>query len=590
MKDRRLTRLIIATLTFMTICILGNAIFSYHAARKRAMEDAIENAGLNVQKAQQIIQNYLVEIETLGNHIATNEEIESFDVMHRRFEKYLDQNPLVQGFCIALESKEMSHIVERSPEDGHYMCVNFLDVNPDAYDQDWYAETKRQDTCRWGNVMRDAYGPLIICYCVPLHKDGEFVGTMTTSLRTDAFTDLLCEEIHPYEHSRLYITDRTGHFVVHPNHDYILTETLQSAMEKRRATSIDSYYTNEGDESTGYAMIQNPDGQKSMFYFAPIGKAEWKLGIESTEDDIYHDSYQLGNMLILAAIITVVLFILSSVFIYKRMVKVVKESSSIETELNTARNIQMAMVPKIFPPYPDRTEMDVHAMLHPAKAVGGDLYDFFLEGDHLLFCIGDVSGKGVPASLFMAITRSLFRNIGAHVQSPAEIAKTLNNAIQEGNEQNMFVTMFIGSCNLRTGEFACCNCGHNAPITNAIVTDLDTMTLQAGDKMHFMKHVPTNVPIGVIADFPYQEVKMHIAKGLQLFLYTDGVTEAEDRYQELYGDDRLLATIQRMPKESTAHDVILTVADSVTNFAKGREQSDDITMLCFQYLVDPKNQ
>lgn len=590
MKDRKLTRLITATLAFMVLCFIGSAYYSYHTAQKRAMEDAITNAQINVEKAQDIINSHLVEIETLSNHISQNEPVGTPQEMCEKFKHFLEQDPLVQGFCIAFEKGKMEGyddfmpLVER--HEGRIVATNVYDVNPTSCSEDWYAETKRQDKVRWGNVMRDANGPLIVCHCTPLHdKDGGFIGVMTVSLRLDTFTDILSEKIHPYEHSRLYVIDRTEHYLIHPNHDYILHETLTSAMQKRGVQPVKG----EGvPAESGHITLRDPDGNRSMLYFIPIEKAGWKLAIESTEEDIYAASRRMGRNMILTGLIFIVLFILGCIYIYRRVVKVIRERSSIETELNTARNIQMAMVPKIFPAYPNRKEMDVHAMLSPAKAVGGDLYDFYLVGDHLMFCIGDVSGKGVPASLFMAITRSLFRNIAYHVQSPAEVAKTLNKAIAENNEQNMFVTMFIGSCNLRTGEFACCNCGHNAPVTNADVIDPKTMTIGAGDQMRFMSHVPTNIPIGVIEDFPYQEVRMNLTKGVVLYLYTDGVTEAENPSKELYGDEHLIEVCQSFDKDASAKEVVENIHESVLRFANGQEQSDDITLLCFQYLVDPE--
>lgn len=136
----------------------------------------------------------------------------------------------------------------------------------------------------------------------------------------------------------------------------------------------------------------------------------------------------------------------------------------IESELSIAREIQMGMIPKIFPPYPEREDVDLHAILHPAKEVGGDLYDFFIDNDRLYFVIGDVSGKGIPASLFMAIARSLFRTLAQQATSPAEIMSKMNRSISENNEANMFVTLIIGILDLKTGSLRFCNAGHNPPI------------------------------------------------------------------------------------------------------------------------------
>ena len=198
----------------------------------------------------------------------------------------------------------------------------------------------------------------------------------------------------------------------------------------------------------------------------------------------------------------------------------------IESELSIAREIQMGMIPKIFPPYPDRNDVDLHAILHPAKEVGGDLYDFYMDGNRLYFLIGDVSGKGVPASLFMAITRSLFRTLSHQVDSPAKIVTEMNNSISNSNESNMFVTLIVGILDLSTGKMKICNAGHNPPI------------LIHPDKHISFLEFPTQIFVGVIDSSTYTDTEITLEKGSKLFLYTDGVTEAENAEKELYGDEK----------------------------------------------------
>jgi len=181
-----------------------------------------------------------------------------------------------------------------------------------------------------------------------------------------------------------------------------------------------------------------------------------------------------------------------------------------QSELNVARNIQMSMLPKTFPAFPDRKDLDLYATLTPAKAVGGDLYDFFIRDEKLFFCIGDVSGKGVPASLVMAVSRTLFRNIAASTSEPHRIVEMMNVNICEGNENCMFVTLFVGVLDLKTGRILFCNAGHDAPFVEG--TQIDCKS---------------NLPIGVIPDLNYSDQEIEMAPGSILFLYTDGLTEAE---------------------------------------------------------------
>ena len=238
--------------------------------------------------------------------------------------------------------------------------------------------------------------------------------------------------------------------------------------------------------------------------------------------------------------------------------------ASMESELNVAHSIQMSMIPKTFPAFPDRKDIDLYASLTPAKAVGGDLYDFFIRGEKLFFCIGDVSGKGVPASLVMAVSRTLFRNISAHTDKPSHIVETMNVNVCDGNETCMFVTLFVGVLDFKTGHLCYCNAGHDAPYVGAALLPCDS-----------------NLPIGLMPDLEYSEQETTIAPGLTLFLYTDGLTEAENANKELFGRDRIdkvLATFSGSPQQ-----LIEAMTDAVHQYVGDTEQSDDLTMLAFKY-------
>lgn len=243
----------------------------------------------------------------------------------------------------------------------------------------------------------------------------------------------------------------------------------------------------------------------------------------------------------------------------------------IESELRIASDIQMGMIPKIFPPFPNREDIDLYATLIPAKEVGGDLYDFFIDDEKLYFTVGDVSGKGVPASLLMAVTRSLFRNIAGHLKSPETIVRSLNDSIAETNETGMFVTLFLGIIDLKTGKMEYCNAGHNAPILHHV---------GAGK---FLQTTP-NIPLGLFEGFEYQKQEIQLAQDTQLFIYTDGVTEAESTTQDLFSDERLLRIFAIDKPEKTPKEKVLEVLEDVHRHAKGAEQSDDITLLCLHYL------
>jgi sigma-B regulation protein RsbU (phosphoserine phosphatase) len=238
--------------------------------------------------------------------------------------------------------------------------------------------------------------------------------------------------------------------------------------------------------------------------------------------------------------------------------------ASIESELNVAHNIQMSMIPKTFPAFSNRKDIDLYASLSPAKAVGGDLYDFFIRDEKLFFCIGDVSGKGVPASLVMAVSRTLFRNIAAHTDEPKHIVETMNENIAEGNENCMFVTLFVGVLDLETGRLRYCNAGHEAPFLQD-------------------KQLPyeSNLPIGVMPNRNYTEQATDMVPGTTLFLYTDGLTEAENAKREQFGRQRIGNVITKFTGSS--QQLVETMIAAVHQFVGDTEQSDDLTLLAFKY-------
>jgi sigma-B regulation protein RsbU (phosphoserine phosphatase) len=243
----------------------------------------------------------------------------------------------------------------------------------------------------------------------------------------------------------------------------------------------------------------------------------------------------------------------------------------IESELRVARDIQMSMVPKMFPAFPDRPEFDIHGYIVPAREVGGDFYDFFfLDADHLCLAIGDVSGKGVPASLFMAVTKTLLRATASPGRGPDEMLALLNQEMCRDNDTCMFVTLFCGVLDMCTGSLHYSNGGHNLPYA---ITRQGIQPVQGTE----------GTALGLVDEAAYEARKVVLAPGEALFLYTDGVTEAMDAAGNLFTEARLEACLCRADRLSVA-ELTRAVADAVVDFARGAPQSDDLTMLALRYL------
>ena len=250
---------------------------------------------------------------------------------------------------------------------------------------------------------------------------------------------------------------------------------------------------------------------------------------------------------------------------YDKLEETTAVKERIESELRIARDIQMSMLPNMFPDYPG---LDIYGSMTPAKEVGGDLYGYYLVDNKLYFCLGDVSGKGVPASLFMAQTTRLFRTLAAQLMMPAEMATRMNAALSENNDQGMFVTMFIGLVDLKTGRMDFCNCGHNPPVVGA------------GSNVHFLEMEP-NAPIGLWPELEFQGEVFDDIRNIPFFFYTDGLNEAENLSHDQFTEEHMMSILQN-GNFGSAKAVVNFMRNEVEKFRNGAEPNDDLTMLCLK--------
>ncbi|MBS5063468.1 MAG: SpoIIE family protein phosphatase [Hungatella hathewayi] len=262
----------------------------------------------------------------------------------------------------------------------------------------------------------------------------------------------------------------------------------------------------------------------------------------------------------------------------ENLAEVTADRERIATELNVASTIQSSMLPCIFPAFPDQKDFDIYADMHPAKAVGGDFYDFFkTDENHLWVVIADVSGKGVPAALFMVIAKTMLKNYAGFGASPAEVLAIVNDRLCENNEADMFVTVFIGVFEISSGIFTFSNAGHNYPLL-----------YRKGGAFDWLKSSPDFVIAGM-EGMKFRDNRVAIKPGDRLFLYTDGVTEALNRKEELYGDDRLIETLNRPETREMSIDELVTYMKAdLASYADGAEQADDITMLVLEIREEEK--
>ena len=363
------------------------------------------------------------------------------------------------------------------------------------------------------------------------------------------------------------LNDMVKKFNLEPSYELLemLTKKFEANMKAGRK---DSAY------ATAAFVLENLDSAITHEKRGEAAKLATIYETKQKDEEIAQQQIELNRQKIFALMIAMGLitafFIIYTWFrrrAAKRMAEMKAAQERIESELRIARDIQMSMVPSTFP---EREGLDMYAQMTPAKEVGGDLYGYVLIGDRLYFAVGDVSGKGVPASLFMAQATRLFRTMATQGLMPAEICTRMNNELSgDDNVNGMFVTMFLGMLNMETGHLYYCNAGHNPPV------------IGGGENQGEFLEMIANAPIGLFPELDYEGEEMASVKGRALFVYTDGLNEAEDMEQNQFGDDHLLEILRNTHFES-ARQVVEMLYAKVQAHRNGAEPNDDLTMMCLR--------
>lgn len=250
---------------------------------------------------------------------------------------------------------------------------------------------------------------------------------------------------------------------------------------------------------------------------------------------------------------------------------ITKEQEKMNSELNIAKAIQTSSLPNIFPPFPERNEFSIYALMETAKEVGGDFYDFyFIDDSHFMFLIADVSGKGVPAALFMMTVKTLINNMSQVGYEPKDLIQIINKKVCDNNRQGFFVTMFSGIVDINTGKMFYVNCGHNPPLVKI-----------GADKFDYLK-CESNIALGAFDDFKFQIGETYLQSGDMLCLYTDGITEATNQNEEMFGEERLLEKVNNYTDENV-ETMAYDIKNAVLEYTGKVERSDDLTLLIFKY-------
>jgi len=517
--------------------------------------------------------------------------------------------------------------------------VKYADLGSDTYrylEWDWYKEPKELNSAVWSEPYYDEGGGNVIMstYSVPFYKsdaaEKKFTGVVTADICLSWLRDMV-SSIKIGETGYAFLISKNGTIVTHPIEEFIMNETIFSLAKKRDDPGLTEIGKKMVEGRSGFVPITSMvTGKECWMVYVPVPSAGWSLGALFPQDELMSDITKLNGVVLVLGFIgflfllVVIVLIAGSItrplrvlakttkdiaggnlnfeapdirsddevgrladsFVYMRdsLKKYITELTTataarerMESELKVARDIQMSILPKTFPAFPGKNEFNIYAVLESAREVGGDLYDFFLiDEDHLCFIIGDVSGKGVPAALFMAMAKTLIKVTAKDKKDPGMIMTIVNKELCHENEACMFVTLFCGVLNIKTGEVNYVNGGHN-PFLLLKNTEDPAFT-----------ETPGSTIVGVFEDAVFQTVKIVLDEGDAIFMYTDGVTEAFNGKHEQFSENRLKETLSRCQKKP-AMEIVSETMREVKAFTKGTEQSDDITIMVLRYKPDSKS-
>ena len=619
---------------FAAVIFIAALSFLFYQSREAVRQEAISRATQILDKTSLHVEGILNRVEVASNMtkwlvLRHPDRADSMFVYSRGM---LLNNPDFYNCSIAFEpyyfegkgryfSAYTKHVGD---------SIRTIQGGSDNYQyffMDWYLMPTLLDKPCWTEPYIDVdvatnSSEMVTSYCQAIKdKQGQVIGVINTSLSLNWLSHTI-SAVKPYPNSYSIMIGRGGTYFVHPDTTKITRQTIFTQTIEHPDTALTAlgHAMQHGEEGMKHMKM---DGEDCYVFYKPLGKTGCSMAIVCPESDVFGGFDRLRHTVM--AIVCVGLLLMLYFFIriitrelsplrrlaheaetiasgqfgtqlpdfqrtdeigqlshsfgnmQQSLVKYIEElkdttaqKASIESELNVAHSIQMSMLPSVFP---NREGLDMYASMTPAKEVGGDLYGYLLKDDSLYFCLGDVSGKGVPASLFMAQVTRLFRTLANQQITPADICTQMNEALSgDENPTNMFVTLFVGLVNLTTGHLSFCNAGHNPPVIG-------------GGEHHgeFLQMLP-NYPIGVLSGLQFQDEEIDSIKGRPLFIYTDGLNEAENRQYEQFGDDRLLDILRNTHFE-TAQQVIETLAAEVEKHRDGADPNDDLTMMCLRISI-----
>ena len=557
----------------------------YYFAKEGIREEVEHRAESELLAKSLEIRNVMNVVEVAVENMAwaVEQRLSQPDSMWVVTQKLLADNEYIVGSAVAFEPYYYPRKGRQfSPYSyKHDGTITSIQLGTDQYDyhsMEWYTAPMASGRGHWSEPYFDEGGGemMMSTYSLPIRDAaGQIVAIFTADVSLDWLSEVVNAR-HIYPSSYSLLLSRAGQIMVCPQDSLAMRTNIEEATAGITDTTADYINRQMKAGNSGQATVTDNNGETNYVFFGPVDDVTgWSMAVVCADKEIYRG---LRGTRLSVFILMLVGMCLLGFIIWRtargahRLQEINAQKASMERDLQVASGIQMGMLPKDFPANHERDDVQIYATLTSAKEVGGDLFDFYFRDNKLFFCIGDVSGKGIPASLFMAVTRSVFRTVSAKECRPDMIVTSLNNTIADMNESLMFVTLFVGVLDLKTGMLSYCNAGHDAPML--VGAGVGTLPCDA------------NIPVGVDPDFHYTQQEALVYTGTTIFLYTDGLTEAENTAHELFSLQRAkqtaadaLANQQQEPKQ-----LISIMTEAVHRFVGDAEQSDDLTMMAIQYI------
>jgi len=636
-------RLALLVLVSTGLIFAAGALYTHHVARGLLLREVQANtrnlARQTVCQIDAVLQSVQPEPTLLAQCLTAQGPPERTE-LDRLLRALVAANPHIYGSTAAFEAESCAPYYYR-PGSGP---IAFSDLASEQYDyraQDWYTVPKELDRPSWSEPYFDAGGgeTWMVTYSVPFYRERDgrrvFAGVVTADVQLDHLSRFVAD-LKLYRSGYAFLLSRSGQYLSYPERAYIFRESIFSRAEEdgdpaKRELGRRMIHGEEGSVRVPSRHL----GRMSWLYFAPVAASGWSVGIQFAEDEVLAGLRAMNHTLLAIGAGGFGLLLLAVILVASRVTRPIRQLAQqtreiakgnldlripelrtrdevgdlthsfenmrvalkeyianlahttaakerIESELKIAHAIQRNFLPKRFPPFPDKRQFDLYADLQAAREVGGDLYDFFLLDDgHLFFSIGDVAGKGVPAALFMAVSKTLIKGVAEQHRLPSQVLDKVNYELAQENEELMFVTVLCGVLELATGRVQYTNAGHLPPLR-----------LRPGQGAAWVD-LPPGLLLGVDPDSRYATRTLTLAPGETLLLYTDGVTEAMNAQQALFGADRLRALAAQLAA-ADPQVLVAGVIAAVLQYSGGTaapagpiEQSDDITLLALRYRGPP---